>query len=104
MTQCTSFGWPAFLYFGTEIADGAIVKNTLRYGYRRLDSHGDFAHGTRNLRCAPRMPTAEQRAEAAQRAKLRIARRAYDLLVLRASRPASKRSKWRAGFSARHSR
>lgn len=29
VAQCIIFRWPAFLHFGTEIAAGAIVENTL---------------------------------------------------------------------------
>jgi Lecithin retinol acyltransferase len=78
VTQCTIFGWPAFLHFGTEIADGAIVENTLRYGYRRLDSHADFTRG-RVTWVRPSNATAEERTEAARRAESKVGHRAYNL-------------------------
>ena len=77
--QCTFFGRPAFRHFGAEIADGAIVDNTLRHGYRRLESHADFARN-RLTWVLPSDATAEERAEAARRAESKIGHRAYNLL------------------------
>lgn len=79
VAQCTILGWPAFRHFGTEIADGAIVENTLRYGYRRLDSHADFARD-RMTWVLPSPATAEERAQAARRAESKIGQHAYNLL------------------------
>ena len=79
VAQCTIFTQPAFLHFGAEIADGAIVENTLRHGYRRLESHAAFARG-RMTWVRPSDATAEGRAEAAQRAESKIGHRAYSLL------------------------
>lgn len=79
VAQCTILGWPAYRHFGTEIADGAIVENTLRHGYRRLDSHEDFARG-RKTWVLPSNATVEARAEAARRAESKIGHRAYNLL------------------------
>lgn len=78
VAQCTIFSQPAFLHFGAEIADGAIVENTMRHGYRRLESHAAFARG-RMTWVRPSDATAEGRAEAAQRAESKIGHRAYSL-------------------------
>ncbi|HUK67136.1 MAG TPA: lecithin retinol acyltransferase family protein, partial [Streptosporangiaceae bacterium] len=79
VAQCTIFGRPAFLHFGTEIADGAIVENTLRHGHRLLKSQAAFARG-RVTWVRPSNATAEERAEAAHRAESKIGHRAYSLL------------------------
>lgn len=79
VAQCAILGWPAFRHFGTEIADGAIIENTLRYGYRRLDSHADFARG-RKTWIVLSNATAEERTEAARRAESKIGQHAYNLL------------------------
>ncbi len=78
VAQCAILGHPAFQHFGTEIADGAIVENTLRHGYRRLESHAAFARG-RMTWVQPSAATAEERAEAARRAESKIGQHAYNL-------------------------
>jgi hypothetical protein len=78
VAQCTILGRPAFRHFGTEIADGAIVENTLRHGYRRLEPHAAFARD-RMTWVLPSAATAEERAEAARRAESKIGQRAYNL-------------------------
>ena len=78
VAQCTILGHPAFRHFGTEIADGAIVENTLRHGYRRLESRPAFARG-RMTWVQPSAATAEERVEAARRAESKIGQHAYNL-------------------------
>jgi uncharacterized protein YycO len=78
VAQCAILGHPAFRHFGIEIAAGAIVENTLRHGYRRLESHAAFARG-RVTWVQPSAATAEERAEAARRAESKIDQHAYNL-------------------------
>lgn len=80
MVQCSILGVPAFRHFGTEIANGAIVDNSWRYGYRRIDSLAEMARG-RPMWVEESDATMEQRLEAARRAESMIGHcYAYSLL------------------------
>jgi hypothetical protein len=81
VVQCKILGWPAFQHLGTEIADGAIVDNTWRHGYRRLDSLAGFTR-MREAWVRPSDATAEERAEIARRAESLIGR-SYACSLLR---------------------
>jgi|HubBroStandDraft_6_1064221.scaffolds.fasta_scaffold362634_1 hypothetical protein len=80
VVQCSILGVPAFRHYGTEIANGAIVDNSWRYGYRRVDSLAEMAGG-RPTWVEESNATLEQRLEAARRAESMIGHcYAYSLL------------------------
>ena len=80
VAQCIILGWPAFLHYGTEIADGAIVENTWLHGCRRVDLLADFARG-RETWVRPSNATMQQREESTRRAEFRIGHHDYALLL-----------------------
>lgn len=79
VAQCYILGWPAFLHYGTEIADEAIVENTLLHGYRRVDSIDAFARGC-PVWVKPSNASMEERVESARRAGSKIGSNEYSLL------------------------
>jgi hypothetical protein len=79
IAQCSILGWPAFLHYGTEITDGAIVENTWLQGCRRVDSLTEFARG-RPIWVRPSDATMEERIESVRRAESKIGCRDYSLL------------------------
>jgi hypothetical protein len=78
VAQCKILGRPAFLHYGTEVADGAIVENTAWHGCRRVDTHAAFARG-RETWVQPTDATYQERLAIAARAESLEGRYFYSL-------------------------